>query len=59
MQVTRQHVVDMLRIAGLPELAGEAHRVLPDPVEYDHVARFLARYSITKDEPISRRGGSP
>jgi hypothetical protein len=59
MQVARQHVVDILRITGLPELAEEAHRVLPDPVEYNHVARFPARYGITKDELISRRGGSP
>ena len=36
MQVTRQHVVDILRMAALPELAEEADRVLPDPVEYDH-----------------------
>ena len=59
MQVTRQHVVDILRIAGLPKLAGEAYRVLPDPVEYNHAARFLAQYGITKDELISRVGGSP
>ncbi len=59
MQVTRQHVVDILRIAGLPALAEEACRVLPDPVEYDHAERFLAQYGITKDELISRRGGSP
>jgi hypothetical protein len=59
MQVTRQHVVDILRIAGLHGLAEEAHRALPDPVEYTHAARFLAQYGITKDELISRRGGSP
>ena len=59
MQVTRQHVVDILRMAGLAELAEEAHRVLPDPVEYNRAARFLARYGLTKDELISRRGGSP
>jgi hypothetical protein len=59
MQVTRQDVVEVLRIAGLPELAAEAHRALPDPVEYNYAERFLARYGITKDELISRRGGSP
>ena len=59
MQVTRQHVVDILRTAGLPDLAQEAHRVLPDPVEYIHAERFLARYGITKDELISLMGGSP
>jgi hypothetical protein len=26
--------------------------VLPDPVEYNHAARFLAQYGITKDELI-------
>jgi hypothetical protein len=46
-------------MAGLPDLADEARRVLPDPVEYDHAARFLAQHGITKDELISRRGGSP
>jgi hypothetical protein len=56
MEVSRQHVVHILRVAGLPDLADEA---LPDPVEYDHAARFLAQYGITKDELISRRGGSP
>lgn len=59
MPVARQHVVDLLRMVELPELAEEAHRVLPDPVEYDHAARFLAQNGITKDELISRRGGSP
>jgi len=52
-------MVDILRIAGLPELAEEARRVLPDPVEYNHAARFLIQYGITKDELISRMGGSP
>jgi len=59
MEVSRQHVVHILRVAGLPDLADEAQRVLPDPVEYDYAARFLARHGITKDELISLRGGSP
>jgi hypothetical protein len=32
--------------------------VLPDPVEYNHAARFLAQYSITKDasdQPLIRQ----
>jgi hypothetical protein len=59
MQVTRQHVVDLLRIVGLPKLAEEARMVLPDTLEYNQAARFLAQHGITKDELISRRGGSP
>lgn len=59
MLVTRRHVVDILRVAGLPDLAEEAHQELSDPVEYTHAESFLARYGITKDELISRAGGSP
>jgi len=59
MQVTRQHVVDILRTARLPDLAEEALRVLPDPIEYNDAARFLFQYGITNDNLISRMGGSP
>ena len=59
MLVTRQHVIDILRIAALPDVAEEASRLLPDPVEYNQAERVLAQYGITKDELISRRGGSP
>ena len=58
MLVTRQHVIDILRIAALPDVAEEASRLLPDPVEYNQAERFLAQYGISKDELISRRGGS-
>jgi hypothetical protein len=59
MQVLRQHVVDILQISGLHYLADEAQRALPDPVEYEQAASFLSKYGITKDELMSRRGGSP
>jgi hypothetical protein len=59
MDVPRRHVVQLLRQAGLPGVADEAEGVLPDPVEYDRAESFLDRHGITKDELISRRGGSP
>ena len=59
MQVTREHVVGILRMAALPHLAEEARRVLPDPVEYNFAERFLAESGVTKDDLISRMGGSP
>ncbi|GAB3979900.1 hypothetical protein GCM10029978_076520 [Actinoallomurus acanthiterrae] len=59
MQVARQHVVDILRAAGLSEVAEEVDRALPDLIEYEHAERVLAQHGITKDELISRRGGSP
>jgi hypothetical protein len=59
MILPRQHVVDILRISGLNHLAEEACRELPDPVEFDRAAAFLARYGIGEDELRSARGGSP
>jgi hypothetical protein len=59
MLIDRRHVVDILRVAGLPDLAEEAGQSLSDPVEYQHAELFLARHGITKDELISRAGGSP
>ena len=59
MQVTRQHVVEVLRASGLPEVADEANRSLPEELDLERAADFLARYGITKDALISRMGGSP
>jgi hypothetical protein len=59
MQITRQHVVDLLRRTGFPEAADEAMRALPDPVDLDEVVAWAAPHGITKDELINRMGGSP
>ena len=59
MQSARQDVVDMLRRTGLPELAEEALRVLPDPVDLDFATEVLQSYGVTKDDLIDRMGGSP
>jgi hypothetical protein len=59
MEVTRQHVVDVLRTAGLPEAADEANRSLPERMDLERAEEFLGRYGITKDVLISRMGGSP
>ena len=59
MEVTRQHVIDLLDLVGLQGVAEEARRQLPDPVDYDRAAGFLERHGITKDDLISWRGGSP
>jgi hypothetical protein len=59
MQVTKRHIIDVLRTAGLPQAAEEANRSLPDEVEMERAAQFLGRYGITKDQLISRMGGSP
>jgi hypothetical protein len=38
------------------EVAEEALRVLPDPVDEDQIAVFLAPHAITMDELASRTG---
>ena len=58
-QLTRKHVVDVLRQAGLPEMAEDAMRDLPDPVDSEQVAAWAVPYGINMDELTSRMGGSP
>ncbi len=58
-QLTRQQVADILRKAGLPELADEALHVLPDPVDSEQVAAWGVPHGINLGELISRLGGSP
>jgi hypothetical protein len=58
-QLTRQQVVDVLRKAGLPQLAEEARHVLPDPVDSNQVAAWGVPQGINMGELISRMGGSP
>ena len=58
MHYSREHFASTLRRTGVPEVADEALRVLPDPVEGDQIAAFLAPYGITLDELVSRVGGT-
>ena len=41
------------------EMADEALRDLPDPVDREQVAAWAVTYGINVDELISRMGGSP
>ena len=58
-QLSRQNVVNILRTAGLPEMAEEALHVLPDPVDSEQVAAWAVPHGINMDELINRVGGSP
>jgi hypothetical protein len=59
MLIPKQEIVEVLRRAGHLEAAEEVDRSLPDPVELERAAQFGMRYGITRDELISRMGGSP
>jgi hypothetical protein len=58
-QLTRQHVIDVFRKAGLPDMAEQALRDLPDPVDSEQVAAWAVPYGINMGDLMSRMGGSP
>jgi hypothetical protein len=58
-QYDRQHVVDLLSRLGYTQLAEEAGRVLPDPVDADWLADWFMQHGLTHDALISQMGGSP
>jgi hypothetical protein len=60
-QYSRQLVVDVLRHAGWPELADEASRTLPDPVNVTRLEGWAMEHGISFEDVKSRfgsRGGS-
>jgi hypothetical protein len=58
-QLTRQHVVNMLRTAGLSDMADAAQRDLPDPVDSEQAAAWAGQYGVNMGELMDRMGGSP
>jgi hypothetical protein len=58
-EYSRQHVVEMLRHAGWPELADEASRTLPDPVNATQLEEWSIQHGYSYDALKSRFGGSP
>jgi hypothetical protein len=58
-EYSRQHVIDLLNRMGYRELADEASRVLPDPVDIDRAQTWLMRHGLSHDDLVNRMGGSP
>jgi hypothetical protein len=58
-QYSRQYVVDELNRLGYGELADEASRDLPDPVDVKRLEAWCMQHGIPLDEVMSRMGGSP
>jgi hypothetical protein len=58
-QFSRQHVIEVLNRLGYAELAKEAARILPDPVDINQLQEIGLKHGLTRDELISRMGGSP
>jgi hypothetical protein len=55
----RQEVIQVLRRAGLADVAAAAQKSLPDPVDTKVLDHFCARYLLSKQSLIDRMGGSP
>jgi len=59
MAFSRQWVADTLRRNGYPQEADEALRVLPEEVDRRQLEEFGDQHGISRDELVSRMGGSP
>jgi hypothetical protein len=55
-QRTRQHVVDLLRHAGWSDLADEASRTLPDPVDDTQLEAWGIQHGVSFEDLKSRFG---
>ena len=58
-QYSKQHVLDVLHTLQRPDLADEASRDLPDPVDINRLEEWCLEHGLSQDDVISRMGGSP
>ncbi|MGH3212838.1 MAG: hypothetical protein ACRDNO_34270 [Trebonia sp.] len=59
MELSRQHVVVVLRHAGMRELAEEAETTLPELIDSKTLDQFCAAHGISASILMDRLGGSP
>jgi hypothetical protein len=57
--LSRQEIIQMLRRAGLADIAAAAQKALPDPVDAKVLDHFCARYGLSEASLTDRMGGSP
>jgi len=53
------NVVELLRRCGFSQLADEASRDLPDPVDVGRFLAWSAQHGVSRDDLVSHMGGSP
>jgi len=59
MKYSRQEIVALMRRTGYTELADQAERALPDPVDAQQLEAFAQSHGVNRDDIISEMGGSP
>jgi hypothetical protein len=57
--LSRQEIIQMLRRAGLADVAAAAQTSLPDPVDSKVLDQFCVRYGLSPQSLMDRMGGSP
>jgi hypothetical protein len=57
--VSREWAVDFMRSMGYQDVADEAERTLPDPVDMDELVKFGESHGLNRGELVDRMGGSP
>jgi hypothetical protein len=61
MDLSRREIIQVLRRAGLPDVAAAAQNSLPDPVDSNSkvLDHFCAEYGLSAQFLNDRMGGSP
>ena len=59
MEVSRDHVVHILRRAGFREVADEAEKELPVTLDLNEAMTWCAQHGVNTSDLISQLGGSP
>jgi len=59
MAYDKRWLVDTLRHMGYTQAADDALREMPDEFDLEQLQEFGDRHGISRDEVISRMGGSP
>ena len=59
MDLSRQEIIQMLRRAGLVDVAAAAQTSLPDPVDSKALDQFCVQYGLSMQSLIDRMSGSP
>ena len=58
-KLSKQHVIDLLNRHGYTQLAEEASRELPDPVDVDQISAWLIQHGLGFLAPASAQKASP
>lgn len=57
--LSRRHIVAVLRRTGMADVADELLRTLPETADAKDVERFCAAHGLTRQSLVERMGGSP